>query len=143
MMFALLPVLALVTSQPHAAQARLAEALGDADSVDAVRADPAHHTVTFSIDRAGEAYEIVARIRPEGQIVQLAIRDRGRGQVGLGPLSWLVDVAAQTAAFVRLEVQPDGQVTLVTSDGDLYRAMPGGGDGNDAPRARWAATWDR
>ena len=138
MLALLLPVLALATP----AQQQLAGALADADSVDAVTADRAHHTVTFAIDRAGEAYEIVARIADDGDVEQVTVRDRGLGHPGLGPLSWLVDAMAESTAVVRLDVNAEGAVTLVTDAGEAYRARPGRGDGNDAVRARWEAMWD-
>ena len=123
MMPALLPLVAVVTAQPPAAQARLAEALADADSVDAVRVDRRRHTVTFAIDRAGEAYELVAHVDPDNRIGRLMIRDRGLGHVGLGALSWLVDAMEHTHAIVRLEVGANGAVTLVTDDGSRYLAV--------------------
>lgn len=141
MMPALLPIFALATTQPPAAQARLAEAIADADSVDAVRVDRSHHTVTFAIDRAGEAYEIVARVAQDGEVASLTIRDRGLRHIGLGPMSWLADVMGRTHAVVRLEVGAAGQVTLVTDDGARYLAAPSR-DGNRAVRARWRAAWD-
>lgn len=153
-MLVLLPLLAfamspdgsasgVVVTTPHAAQARLAEALGDADSIDWVTVDRAHHRVTFAIDRAGEAYEIIATTRPSGTVVSLAIRDLGLGHVGMGSLSWLADAMQDTAAVSRLLVDEDGAVTLVTSEGARLMAIPGrGSGGNAAVEARWAAAWN-
>jgi hypothetical protein len=51
----------------------------------------------------------------------------------------------ETVAVARLEVDRDGAVTVVTSDGQKYMAIPGRGSGgsNEAVEARWAAEWDR
>lgn len=124
MTIALLPIFALAAAQHTAAQARLANALADADSVETVRVDRSHHTVTFAIDRAGEAYDVVARVATDGEVCSLTIHDRGKGHLGLAPMSWLVDVMAQTHAVVRLEIGPAGRVTLVTEGGQRYLAIP-------------------
>jgi hypothetical protein len=124
---------------PHVAQAELAGALADADSVDWVRADRARGTITFAIDRAGEAYRVVATTN-RGEVASVAIRDAGRGRVETGPLSWLVDELADVASVTRLEVDDGGRVTLVTDDGRRYAVIPGRGT-NDAVEARWAAAW--
>ena len=138
----LLPIVAtLMTSD--AAQARLAGALADADSVDSVVADRSHHVITFRIDRAGEAYEIVARTGRHAVVSEITIRDAGRGSHELGKLSWLADAMRDATAVVRLEVDEAGVVTLVTTDGTRYLALPGhGATHNDAVEARWGGEWN-
>ncbi|HUJ60327.1 MAG TPA: hypothetical protein VLX92_17620 [Kofleriaceae bacterium] len=124
-------------------QAELAGALADANSVDWVRADPEHRAVRFGIDRAGEAYEVIATVRADGTLASVTVHDAGRGTTGLGPLSWLVDVMRETAAVTQLSVDADGEVTLVTDDGLRYLAIPGrDGSHNDAVEARWGAAWN-
>jgi hypothetical protein len=144
---ALIPLLAIATSaglrvtKPVVAQARLADAIIDADSIDWVRADRAHHAITIRIDRAGEAYELVATTSSDGAIVALEIRDAGPGSFAIGRLSWLIDELRDVEAVARLDVDDRGDVTLVTRDDRHYAIVPGRGDGNDAVRARWAAAW--
>jgi hypothetical protein len=128
MLQCLLPVLATLsgapapapTSAPDAAQLRLAEALADADSVDWVRVDRAHRTVTFGIERAGESYEILASEAPDGEVTQVRTADTGRGSRALGGLSWLADAMHRQSAIRRLEIGDDGAVTVVTGDGTRY-----------------------
>ena len=156
MMLGILPLLAValasnestardyvVDASPRAAQVRLAEALADADSVDAV-AIRAPRLVAFRIVRAGEAYEILARTSKKGEVVSVTTRDLGDGGYEIGALSWLCDAMQNTAAVARLVVDEDGAVTLVGSDGQRYMAIPGrGSGGNDVVEARWAAAWNR
>jgi hypothetical protein len=126
------------------APARLAEALGDADSVEWARADREHGIVTFGVELAGEAYEIVATIHSDGEVVGLEIRDRGLGMHRVGGLSWIADLMHDTHAVTRLLVGDDGGITLVTDDGEQYRAIEGAESRtNDRVRARWAAAWDQ
>ena len=48
-----------------------------------------------------------------------------------------------SAAVTRLVVDDDGAVTLETSDGLRFMAIPGrGSGGNAAVAARWAAEWN-
>lgn len=142
MMVLLLPLVATLLGG-EAAQARLAQALADADSVDSVVVDRSHHVVTFRIDRAGEAYEIVARTASRGVVEAIAIRDAGRGRHRLGKLSWLADAMRDTESVVRLDVDEAGVVTLVTNDGTRYLALPGhGAIHNDAVEARWGGEWN-
>ena len=136
---------------PHlegrAAQVRLADVLGEADAVTTVIAG--HDGVSFLYVRSGEAYEAVARTR-HGELVTVDIRDAGPSLgwdgtddgVERGGLAWLGDVMKETVAVARLEVDRDGAVTLVTSDGQKYMAIPGRGSGASV-EARWAAEWDR
>ena len=142
MTFALVPLLAagMQVGAPTA-PAALAGALADADSVDWVRADRAHHTITFAIDRAGEAYRLVATV-DGGTVTALAIRDAGRGRIhSFGALTWLSDEMADVDAVAHVDVDDRGHVTLVTTDDRRIAVEPGRGDGNDGPRARWAAAW--
>jgi len=122
---------------PHAAQARLAEALADADAVDWVRADD--HTFTFAIDYKGDAVHLVATTSGH-EIVSLAIRNAGRATRELDGLSWLTGEMHDVASITRLWVR-DGRVMLATRDGRRYVMLPGHGT-NAAVEARWAAEWD-
>ena len=128
---------------PRAAQALLAQALGDADSVDWVRADAANRVVVFGIDRAGEAYEVVATTKRSGVVDTVSVRDVGRGSHELGDLSWLADVMEATDSVKRLVIDERDQVTLIAGDGTAYLAITGHGPyENSAVEARWAAAWD-
>jgi hypothetical protein len=125
-----------------AAPTTLAGALADADSVEYVRADRAHHTITFGITRAHEAYQLVVTTRDDGTLAALAIRDAGVDpSIELGKLSWLADEMADVDAIARLEIDAAGKVTIVTADDRRIAVVPGRGDGNDAARARWDAAW--
>jgi len=147
MLTAMLPVIAFAlganggaeerVTTPHAAQARLAEALADADAVDWVRADD--HTFTFAITAKGEAHLLVATTSGQ-RIISLAIRDAGRAPSEADGLSWLVGEMHDVAAVTRLWVR-DGRVMLATGDGRRYAMLPGHGT-NAAVEARWAAEWD-
>jgi hypothetical protein len=133
----------VVSASPRAAQARLAGALADADSIDAVAVDRKHHTVTFSIERAGQAYDVIATTRRRGEVIAVAIRAVGEGTFEIGGLTWLSDTMRSTSAVARLTVDDDGAVTLVTNKGLRYMAIPGrGSGGNDEVEARWAAEWN-
>jgi hypothetical protein len=125
----------------HAAQARLAEAIADADRVDWVRGDGP--TITFAIEHAGEAYQLCATVRGR-QIVALAVIDVGRANATEGgELSWLVDEMRDASAVTRLEVDDDGVVSMATREGRSYRFVPSAGRGTNAGvEARWAAQWD-
>lgn len=123
---------------PGAAQRMLADALGTAESVDFVRARD--RAVTFGIDRAGEAYEIVAAIDERGRVVALEIDDVGRGSAEPGGLSWLTDVMKDVASVARLEVD-DGEVVVITATGERYLIVDRT-DGNAAVEARWGAAWN-
>lgn len=132
-----------VQSSPRAAQARLAEALADADSIEGVTVDRAHHVVRFTIARAGAAYEVIATTTKRGVVTSTVTKPIGNGHFELGNLSWLVDAMQNTTAVIKLTVDDDGAVTLVTDDGTKYMAIPGrGSGGNDVVEARWAAEWD-
>src|SRR5258708_36267025 len=115
MTFALVPLLAagMQVAAPPAPGA-LAGALADADSVDWVRADRAHHTITFGIDRAGEAYRLVVTT-DGGAVTALAIRDVGRGSFAIGQLTWLSDEMRDVEAIARVDVDAHGHVTLLTN----------------------------
>jgi hypothetical protein len=158
MMFTILPVVSVamafaspggstigdvVSASPRAAQARLAGALADADSIDSVSVDRKHHTITFAIEHAGQAYDVVATTRRHGQVTAVAIYNNGAGTFEIGGLTWLSDTMRATAAVTRLIVDEEGAVTLVASDGMRYMAIPGrGSGGNNAVEARWAAEWN-
>ena len=124
------------------AQVQLADTLGNADAILAIHGG--RNRVVFDVVRDGEALEVAART-DHGAVVELAIRDIGAADdLDVEPgLSWLGDVMKDTTAVTRLDVDRDGAVTLVTSDGQRYMAIPGrGSGGNDAVEARWAASWD-
>jgi hypothetical protein len=131
----------------RAAQVRLADVLGDSDAVTAVIAK--HRAVAFEYVRSGEAFEAIARTR-HGELITLDVRDVGpalgwdgsEDGVERGGLAWLGDIMRETVAVTRLDVDSDGAVTLVTSEGQKYMAIPGRGSGA-AVEARWAAEWDR
>jgi hypothetical protein len=125
-----------VTS-PRAAQARLAEALADADSVDWVHASG--HTITFAIGHGGESYRVVADTRGK-EIIAVSIKDVGRTTGTRGRLSWLIREMQDTTAITEASVK-DGQVTITTSDGHRYLLIPGHST-NAGVEARWAAEWN-
>jgi hypothetical protein len=139
----LLPLLTLVTpalsAEPaRAAQIRLVETLVTADSIDAVRAEGV--TITFAIDRAGEAYDVVATTSDTGEIVALSVSDAGHATSESGGLTWLGAELTDARAITTL-IAADGNVTLVTADDRYIRAMAGHAP-NVAVEARWAAAWD-
>ena len=137
-----MPELTMVVTSPRSAQVRLADLLGNADSIDGVRGD--RNTFTFSITRADDAFELVATTSAGGDVTDIVIRDRVRANAGFGGLSWLVETMQETVAVTQLHVDEDGAVTLTTNEGMRYMAIPGrGSGGNDAVEARWAAAWDR
>jgi hypothetical protein len=153
MMVSLLPLISVAMATGPApgdvamfrrsAEVRLADALSDADSVDAVTADGAHRVVTFAIDRAGEAYRVIATVDDTGMVTEVAVRDAGRGSFAIGRLSWMADLMRVTVAVTRIEIDDEGEITLTTDDGQRYLAIPGRGAGaNDAVEARWAAEWN-
>ncbi|MDB4955165.1 MAG: hypothetical protein JWO36_2734 [Myxococcales bacterium] len=131
-------------ASPRGEQQRLAQTLADADSIDAVSADRKRHLVTFSIDRAGEAYTVIAKTRRTGEVLSVEVRDEGTGTFEIGGLTWLSDTLRGADAVTRLVVDEDGAVTLTTSEGERYMAIPGRGSGgsNDATSARWGAEWN-
>jgi hypothetical protein len=124
---------------PERAQARLAEALADAESVDWVRAHG--QTVTFAIDKAMERFEIDVTSEKH-RIVGVDIRFVGPQPAQHGELSWLGREMTEINAVRALDVDDDGNVTLTTDDGRNYRVIPDRHDGNTAVEARWAAEWN-
>lgn len=150
MLLGLLPLVAasiatpddtVVTTSPRAAQVRLADMLSNADSIDAVFAH--HHTFTFVIDRGDDSFEIVATTGGDGNVLDVVEHDRAHGELDLGGLSWLADTMKQANAVTNLTVDEDGAVTLTTSEGARFMAIPGRGSGGNAEvEARWAAEFD-
>jgi len=137
--FALASVSGEQVTSPRAAQARLAEAIADADSVDWVHANG--HMITVAIDHAGEAFHLIATTRAN-RIVSLEIVDAGRAAVEAGELTWLVGEMRDAAAVTTFTVDhADGRVTLVINDGRHYALAPVRGP-NAAVEARWAGAWD-
>lgn len=130
----------VLVTQPRTAQVRLAVTLAEADAIHAVTAR--RGAIAFAIERDGEAFEVVAKTR-RGQVIGLAITDVGPAHGDAGGLSWLAPEMAEATAVTRLAVDEDGAVTLTTSDGRAYMAIPGrGSGGNAAASARWAAAWN-
>jgi hypothetical protein len=138
--FALVSVSGEQIPTPRAAQARLAEAIADADSVDAVA--PSDGAVTFTIHRAGESYRLVASLDDQRRIASLAITDVGSVPYAEhGAMTWLVGAMRDVTAIREVVVNPAGVVVLQTSDGRRFAVEPHDGP-NAAVEARWAAEWD-
>lgn len=131
----------VVVTAPRTAQVRLAVTLGEAEAIHAVVVR--RGAIVFAIDRAGQAFEVVATTQ-RGQVTKLSIRDRGPALGGGGGLTWLAAELAEATAVTGLAVDEDGAVTITTSDGRAYLAIPGRGSGGNAGvEAQWAAAWDR
>ena len=130
--------------EPESEQQRLAQTLADADSIDGVSADSKHHLVTFSIDRAGEAYSVLVTTRRNGDVLSIEVRDDGVGTLEIGGLTWLSDTMRGATGVTRLVSDADGAVTLTTAEGERFMAIPGRGSGgnNSAASARWGAEWN-
>ena len=136
---------------PRVAQVRLAETLIDAD---AIRSVTAHGTrVSFVIEDAGLALDVVATLGRRGEIIALEIvpssRERSPAAIAPADLSWLGVELADVVAITRLVVDRRGQVTLITrtDEDDIptersYRAIAKRAGGNTAVEARWTAAWD-
>ncbi|MBA3465496.1 MAG: hypothetical protein H0T46_36525 [Deltaproteobacteria bacterium] len=136
----------VTVTQPRSAQVRLAVTLAEADAIHAVGIRG--QTIVFAIDREGEAFEVVATLRAKGpnkgEVIALSITDVGPAIGDMGSLSWLGGELADVTAVTVLAVDGDGAVTITTSDGRAYMAIPGRGSGGNAGvEARWAAAWDR
>lgn len=149
MLLPILPLIALSIDAYEAAavppaknaQVQLADALATADTIDRVSGHGA--TFTFAITRGDHPLEVIATT-VDGEVVRIVERERGFDTLSLGGLSWLADTMRETVAVARLDVDEDGAVTLTTSDGMRYMAIPGrGSGGNTEVEARWAAEWDR
>lgn len=129
-------------TSPRAAQVQLAETLASADAIDAVSRSR-HSTVVFVIDRDGESFRVEATTRAKGEVIALTVIDTGPSPGGLGNLSWLSDELAQATAVTTLTTDEDGAVTIGTSEGRSYMAIPGrGSGGNTSVEAQWAAAWN-
>jgi hypothetical protein len=138
--FALGSQLPEVVTSPRVAQVRLAEALGEAESIEAVAGK--RHAVTFLIVRDGAAFDVTATTK-RGEVVSLVIApSRTAVTAQLHGLSWLGAELASATAVTRLIIDDDGAVTIVTDDGVRYMAIPGrGSGGNVVAEARWGAAW--
>lgn len=135
----------VTVTAPRTAQVRLAVALAEADAIHAVAAKRGR--VVFAIDRDGEAFELVATMRTrgaaKGEVIALTITDVGPAIGDGGGLSWLGAELADATAITGLATDEDGAVTITTSDGRAYMAIPGRGSGGNAGvEARWAAAWN-
>jgi len=128
-----------VVRGPGPAQARLAEALADAESVDWVTTSG--NTITFAIDRANEAYRIDVTTLHH-QVVAVDIHFVGPQPAVHGQLSWLGREMTEVDAVQRLDIDDEGTVTVGTTDGRSYLVIPDRHDGNTAVEARWGAEWN-
>ena len=73
-------------------------ALGTADAIHAITGRG--HTITFAIDRGGEAFESIATTRGHGKVVALYDRrDVGPAIGDLGGLSWLSSELTEATAI--------------------------------------------
>ena len=138
------PVRGEAVMSPRVAQVRLAEMLGTADAIHSVGVHG--NKITFAITRADKLLEVTATTRgkgsKQGEVIALAISGSQSRDAELGSLSWLADELSQVTAISRLVADADGAVTITTSDGRRYMAIPGrGSGGNTAVSARWAAEW--
>jgi hypothetical protein len=132
-----------VVAVPAAAQARLAEALADADAVEAVSVHA--EVISFAIEHVGERYTIDVTTRPGGEVTAVAIHDLGphtTAAATLGRFDWLAREAVDIQTVRTLTVDEDGSVTLGTGDGRRYLVIPDRHDGNSAVEARWGAEWN-
>ncbi|MBS1123866.1 MAG: hypothetical protein H6Q90_6094 [Deltaproteobacteria bacterium] len=139
----------LTTTSPQVAQVQLAETLGAADAIHSVSAN--RHHVTFAITRAGRSQQVIATTGKRGQVVALTVDDAPSAAVELGGLSWLSDELVEATAITQLSVDEDGAITIATSEGRRYMAIPGRGSGGSGPEmarhnagveAQWAAEWN-
>ena len=130
-----------VIADPEAAQARIAEALADADAVDTVTAHG--DTVSFAIDHVGERFTIDVTTGANGAVLAVAIHDAGAEPADAPhAYDWLAREAGDMQAVRALVVGDDGQITLSTGDGREYLVIPDRHDGNSAVEARWGAAWE-
>jgi len=133
-----------VIASPRVAQVRLAETLAEADSIHSVSARG--KTITFAITRGDKSFQVIATTRTKhavkGEVVGLAVVETRPLEFEGGGLSWLGAELERVTAISRLVVDEDGAVTITTSDGRRYMAIPGrGSGGNAAVESRWAAAW--
>lgn len=130
-------------SEGRAAQAHLAELLGDADSIDAIAGHG--RTITFATRAHGHVFILAAQTTGGGAVRALRVDDRGpAGDDAPGTLAWLAAELDGAIAITALTRDDDGTVVIATSDGRRYAAIPGRGSGgpNAASEARWAAAWN-
>ena len=157
-MLTFLPALVVALANPHvpvdapahalqtrtqAARAQLATVLADADAIDWVAANGP--TITFGIERGDTTLHVVVTTRARGEVVSLVVEPARHAPHDLGSLSWLADELRDASAIEQLAVDSDGAITIATSDGRRYMAIPGrgsGGAGNTGVEARWAAEWE-
>ena len=136
----------VVVTTPRTAQVQLAVTLSEADAIYSISAR--NGAITFAIDRDGQAYEVTATTRAKGkhrgEVIALTITDVGPALGDVGNLSWLGTDLMDATAVTTLSSDEDGAVTITTSDGRGYMAIPGrGSGGNAAVEARWAAAWNQ
>jgi hypothetical protein len=126
---------------PRVAQVKLAEMLASADAIHSVVAKG--KTITFVISKGDAIVHVVATTK-KGDVVALAIAPAKPSGTELGGLTWLGEEMAGVTAITHLVADRDGAVTITTSDGRRYMAIPGrGSGGNTAVEARWAAEWNQ
>lgn len=170
MLTAFLPLVALVLGEPRPApvpakapvvedravaahreaQTRLAKWLVDADSIESVEANG--REISFVVLDRGAGKKITVRTTKRGVVSSLVVAPFPVAVAGneLGSLSWLGTELADTSAsaIVRLTVDDEGAVLVVTDDARRYLLIPGRGSGgsartgNAAVDARWAAAWN-
>ncbi|MBL9014740.1 MAG: hypothetical protein JNL83_11220 [Myxococcales bacterium] len=132
----------VVVTAPRTAQVQLAVTLSEADAIHSVHARAG--SVVFAIEREGRATEIAVRTKSarDGAVTALTITDLGPALGGANSLAWLGAELADATAVTAVTPDEDGAVTITTSDGRAYMAIPGrGSGGNAAVEARWAAAW--
>jgi hypothetical protein len=113
----------------------------------ATRTKPELTTIAIevSLDRDDTAYRVTATVDARGEVIGIAIDERGASFGEVGSLSWLSPEIANANAITRISVDEDDAVTLTTDAGDAFMIIPGrgsGGAGHEAASARWAAAWD-
>lgn len=112
---------------PRAAQVRLAELLGSADSIDAITPDG--RTVTFAITVNNHPLDVVARTDKRGTVIALSIAEVMRPVDEIGPLTYLAPELLDATAVTQLTIDEDRAVTIATNDGRRYMVIPGRGSG--------------
>jgi hypothetical protein len=101
--------------------------------------------IEVALDRDDTAYRVTATVDARGEVIGIAIDERGASLGEVGSLSWLSPAIANANAITRIAVDEDDAVTLTTDAGEALMIIPGrgsGGAGNEAASARWAAAWD-
>lgn len=136
-----------VVTSAREAQARLAEALGDADAIESVgvmrEGRGREVTVRFAIVRGGERQLVTATTTRTGAVASLSIEPVDAASGERHGLTWLAVELADVRAVVRLAAAEGGGLLLSTNDGRRYLVTPRRGPrtGNEGVEARWGAAW--